>query len=91
MTKNEFKLFCICFCKKYEGKTFGEVLPDIKIGVEDVIIDLKYLYFNDYGNLFDFKKRVICIFRYSDSKCYQLDDGYNAKIPDNILKIEDIV
>ena len=29
MTKNEFKLYCILFCEKYKGKTFGEVLPDV--------------------------------------------------------------
>lgn len=91
MTKNEFKLFCIVFCEKYKGKTFGEVFPDIRIEVKDVIIDLKYLFFNNYGNLFDFKKRVICIFRYSNEKCYSLDKYHIAKIPDHTIKFEDTV
>ena len=91
MTKNEFKLFCIVFCEKYKGKTFGEVLPDIKFNVRDVIIDLKYLFFNDYGNLFSFRKRVLCISREFNNKCYQIDDYTMVKIPDNILKLDDII
>ena len=91
MTKNEFKLFCIVFCEKYKGKTFGEVFPDIGIEVKDVIIDLKYLFFNDYGNLFDFKKRVLCIFRDSNEKYYPLGKHNIAKIPNHIIPLEDTV
>ena len=41
MTLNQFKLFCICFCKKYDGKTFGEIFEDIVPSLRKVKISIK--------------------------------------------------
>ena len=68
MTFNEFKLICICFCRKYEGKTFGEVFPDaipflseIKISIKNIRFDLvNEVYFRIDGRvLFRFSRDEI--------------------------------
>ena len=68
MTLNEFKLFCICFCNKYDGKTFGEILPDIvpslskiKISIKNIRLDLiNEVYFRVCGCvLFGFSRDEI--------------------------------
>lgn len=38
MSNNKFKLYCICFCKKFRGKTFGEVIPDFRNDLVDTLI-----------------------------------------------------
>lgn len=68
MTFNEFKLFCICFCRKYDGKTFGEIIKDIvpflrkvKISIKNTRIDsMDEVYFRVNGCvLFGFLKNKI--------------------------------
>ena len=46
MTVNEFKLICICFCKKYDGKCFGEIF-------EDIVLSLKYKQISSNNIRFD--------------------------------------
>ena len=93
MTKNEFKLFCIYFCKKYEGKTFGEVLPDINPIIYDIVINTESIRFSLSGNFGVNENYFIYVF-FNNTKCYyfsEYDSNKRVNIPDNILKFEDIV
>ena len=50
MTNNEFKLYCIIFCKKFRGKTLGEVIPDIREDFRDTLIEFEEFYFDTFGD-----------------------------------------
>lgn len=45
MTFNEFKLICICFCRKYQGKTFGEIFEDVVPSLKNVKITLTNIHY----------------------------------------------
>ena len=45
MTLNEFKLCCICFCKKYDGKCLGEIFEDIVPSISKLKISTKNIRF----------------------------------------------
>ena len=45
MTLNEFKLCCICFCKKYDGKCLGEIFEDIVPSISKLKISTKNIQF----------------------------------------------
>ena len=49
MSNNKFKLYCICFCKKFRGKTLGEVIPDIREDFRDTLIEFEEFYFDTFG------------------------------------------
>ena len=48
MTHNKFKLYCILFCEENNGKTVGEVIPDIIYELKTTIINFKDFHFQDY-------------------------------------------
>ena len=60
MTFNKFKLYCILFAKKYEGKTYGEILENCSVLIRHEVIstvtahfdieeDCKIFYFCTYN------------------------------------------
>ena len=71
MTFNEFKLCCICFCKKYDGKCLGEIFKDIvpsisklKISTKNIQFDVTnfridgYIILDFYNNKIQYVRRV---------------------------------
>ena len=98
MTTAQFRLFCIVFCEKYNGKTFGEVLPNFQINLKDDIISYKNFKFNDYGmfcKIFgtNYGRRY---FHYSPSFGLSYPSEILswvdwALIPEEILKYDDVV
>ena len=52
MTLNEFKLFCICFCKKYEGKTYGVIFKNIRNERKTKIINVNFKFVYISSNLY---------------------------------------
>lgn len=80
MTLNEFKLICICFCKKYEGKTFGEVFPDAIPFLSKIKISIKNIRF-DLVNEVYFRIDGCILFGFSSGKIqYIKHDKNNDKI-----------
>ena len=43
MTFNEFKLYCILFVKKYEGKTYGEILENCSVTIRHEVISTDFV------------------------------------------------
>ena len=73
MTFNEFKLYCILFVKKYEGKTYGEILENCSVIIRHEVIstvtthfdieeDCKIFYFCTYNGF--------TVFRYTKTIMY---------------------
>ena len=96
MTPAQFKLFCVVFCEKYNGKTFGEVLPNFDRNLKDDIISYKKYNFDNYGCKSKGTNIGWLYFHYSPS--YGL--SYPAEnvswvdwalIPEEILKCDDVV
>ena len=48
MTYNKFKLYCILFCEENNGKTVGEVIPDIIDEVKNSLVNIKNFHFQEY-------------------------------------------
>ena len=60
MTTNQFKLFLVIFCNVNRGKTFGEVIPDIKSYRKKTII--KFEDFNILSSYyFTDKDSFVCL------------------------------
>ena len=38
MSNKDFILYCVIFCEKFRGKTFGEVIPDFRNDLVDTLI-----------------------------------------------------
>ena len=38
MSNKDFVLYCVIFCEKFRGKTFGEVIPDFRNDLVDTLI-----------------------------------------------------
>ena len=98
MTTAQFRLFCIVFCKKYNGKTFGEVLPNFQRNLKDDIISYKNFKFNDYGMICKIFGTNYGRRYFHNSSSYVLSyPGENLSwvdwipIPEEILKFNDVV
>ena len=91
MTYNEFKLYCIVFCEKYRGKTFGEVLPDVHSDIINDKIELENMHISKSNNMYAKKSCCICLLGAQKTIMYMTDISRWIKIPDTILKFEDTV
>ena len=43
MTFNEFKLYCISFANKYNGKTYGEILENCSVTIRHEVISTDFV------------------------------------------------
>ena len=91
MTFNEFKLYCIVFCEKYKGKTFGEVLPDVCPVITNVKIELENMHISESNYMYVKKSYRICLLKTQKTIMYMTYNNRWIKIPDTILKFEDTV
>ena len=91
MTKNEFKLYCILFCEKYKGKTFGEVLPDVHSDIINDKIELGNMHISKSNNMYAKKSYHICLLGAQKTIMYMTYNNRWINIPDTILKFEDTV
>ena len=91
MTKNEFKLYCILFCEKYKGKTFGEVLPDVHSDIVNDKIELENMHISKSNNMYAKENYCICLLEAQKTIMYMTYNNRWIKIPDTILKFEDTV
>ena len=96
MTTAQFRLFCIVFCKKYNGKTFGEVLPNFQRNLKDDIISYKIYNFDNYSCKIKGANIGWLYFHYSPSfgLSYPSENVTWvdwALVPEEILKYDDVV
>lgn len=95
MTHNEFKMYCILFCKENNGKTIGEVIPDIIDELKNTIVNFNDFHFQEYK----FQKNISfknleyfvlfnCVSGYFTRQNGMLE--YSFRFP-TILHTEDIV
>ena len=91
MTFNQFKLYCICFCKKYDGKTFGEILPDVHSDIINDKIELENMHISESNVMYVKKGYRICLLGEKENLMYLTQNNSVIKIPNHILKFEDIV
>lgn len=92
MTFNEFKLFCICFCKKYDGKTLGEIFKDIppyisklKISTKNIQFDVTYFRIDGYIILYFYNNKI----RYVH--CVENNDKIWSDVDMSLFDFEDII
>lgn len=67
MTKNEFKWCCICFCKKYDGKCFGEIFEDIILSLRKIQISSNKIRFDSNNEVY-FRVNGCVLFGFSNNK-----------------------
>ena len=67
MTFNEFKLCCICFCKKYDGKCLGEIFEDIVPSLRRIKISIIYNSFDTTREVY-FRVCGYIIFEFCEGK-----------------------
>lgn len=92
MTFNEFKLFCICFCKKYDGKTLGEIFKDIvpsisklKISTKNIQFDVTNFCIDGYIILYFYNNKI----RYVH--CVENNDKIWSDVDMSLFDFEDII
>lgn len=76
MNEKQFRLFCICFCKKCDGYTFGEVIEDIVTSLSKNIISIKNICF-DTNNGVIFRVNGYVLFRFSEGKILYVQRAIN--------------
>lgn len=91
MTENEFKLICIVFCKKYEGKTFGEVLQGVYYDIKNIKIEFENMHISKSINMYEKGNFYICLLGGKENLMYLTQNNSVVKIPNHILKFEDMV
>lgn len=91
MTYKEFKLYCICFCEKYKGKTFGEVFPDVCHDIIKDKIEFEKMVISKSNNMYEKENFRLCILETEENLLYLTDNNSWNYISDTILNFEDIV
>ena len=91
MTCNEFKLYCIFFCEKYKGMTFGEVFPDVCHFITKIKVEFEKMVISKNKSMYGKESGYLCILGSNEKLLYLNNIDRWVKIPENVLKFEDIV
>ena len=73
MTFNEFKLYCISFANKYNGKTYGEILVNCSVTIRHEVISTLTTHFDiedDYNVFYLCTNKGFTILRYTKTFMY---------------------